>query len=140
VDGSTWLEQLASCSSDGTVKVLAISPATMVSGKSHQSRLRPKEKTVLQVTITNRPQPQETGAVESQVVTLRSMASFTSLLPEEEEKKEKEEAKEATKRSFPDPRIAIHRVKWNPNLPASGWLLSGTCAGLLHGLGLLEGE
>jgi len=68
------------------------------------------------------------------------MASFTSLLPEEEEKKEKEEAKEATKRSFPDPRIAIHRVKWNPNLPASGWLLSGTCAGLLHGLGLLEGE
>lgn len=39
-------------------------------------------------------------------------------------------------RRFPDARVAIHRTRFNPNLPASSWLLSGTATGLIHGITL----
>lgn len=131
VDGSYWLNQLASASADGTVKVLPLSPKIMASTKS---LYRPKEIVALQVSLTTLSHGPESAPSALEVITLRS-------LPPEDATAKKAEAVEPAEgevgvavREFPDPRVAVQRVNWNPNLPASGWLLSGTTSGLLHGL------
>jgi hypothetical protein len=189
VDGSYWLNQLASSSADGTTKVLPLSPKIMASTKvpchhpipplslaadtsilhaRHQSLYRPKEIVALQVSLNTResqapvrspslqrhliPAGHATdvslpGSLYAQDCTTGSTEVITlrSLPPEDATKNVNVVAEPSggegsagepgeVVRRFPDPRLAVQRTKWNPNLPASGWLLSGTTAGLLHGL------
>ena len=77
---------------------------------------------------------QESAPSALEVITLRSLPPEDAIAKKADAVEPAEGEVGVAVREFPDPRVAVQRVNWNPNLPASGWLLSGTTSGLLHGL------
>eukprot|EP01125_Pyxidicula_operculata_P006200 TRINITY_DN2159_c0_g1_i1.p1 TRINITY_DN2159_c0_g1~~TRINITY_DN2159_c0_g1_i1.p1 ORF type:complete len:445 (-),score=78.67 TRINITY_DN2159_c0_g1_i1:88-1422(-) len=68
---------------------------------------------------------------ESKTLTFRDLYDYPSLYQQEDSTK-KEKKKTKVLKNILSSNLAVHRVKWNPNLNASHWLIYGGKTGLLR--------
>lgn len=126
VNASPFLRFLASCDIDGRVFILPLIPG--IDESRNHRRLRNQETILDQFNVS----------VQDGIQSITLYSSNEACIEENTIQQLSSPTKKPNKPAsdepimFPDPAIACHRVKWNPNPHSPNWIAYGGCAGIVR--------
>lgn len=127
VDTSPFLRFLASCDVNGSVVVLPLIPS--VGENRNHRKLKNQESVIDRCEVFIKEATQTAILYASNEASIEINELETLQTPT---KKTGKETPQTEPKMFPEPLIALHKVKWNPNINASNWIAYGGCFGIVR--------